>query len=155
MIVFSSTGLQAERRAPSWCFEEYEQGQRTSVTDFEITPVRETRMARAIRRLARRTVLDLTQEAAVDLTGRNLSGPGRFYLVRAGISSSPEENMSELIARAINNTRYSLYWLPSDRSVALFTSQTVVGERENHNIALVLRVSMPIEKVYVGCFVTD
>jgi hypothetical protein len=150
------SGAPAQAMPASWCFEEHEQGRREALTDFSVALVRPDRMEEAVRSLADRTVVPLSRDqAAAYLAAPPGDVPGRYYLARASVTTNPGAGPREIAAAAVGDARYDLFWAPVDSSLALFVSQSVRGERVNHNLAVVLRVPVAVSKVYLGCWITD
>jgi hypothetical protein len=110
-------------------------------------------MAEAIRALRNRSVIELDPARAASwLSSTAPSKEGRYYLVRSSIYSAPATSTEDVINQT-RLARFDVHWFAETNDAVIVTLQSAVPAEANaHNIAMILRVSHPIDRVFVACY---
>lgn len=92
-------GLQATTN--TWCYDglvpNAQMGREIEVGGVQVIHVQEERLPTAFKRLSRRSVVEITREAAHELAAEGAAvGDGRFYLIRSGVFADEEASAGDL-----------------------------------------------------------
>jgi hypothetical protein len=136
---------------PNWCELRYtgRDLQWSPLENAVISPVEIDHLSASLERLRDTGVVEISEQEAQQYSSELRPGTGEYYLIRAGIYAPPGAQADQ-VRNAARAAAFEPYI--SDDNLILITMQTLVGERQQYNYAVILRSDRVIRHVYGGCF---